>query len=96
MRSTVLHFDSRVVEDFFIYADSFCHDLLGNIYSMNILVFQNIKPCSPLKINRRFRGTRRIHFQGRIISQTGNQLEVGTINIEDRGEIFPSKLLLTT
>jgi hypothetical protein len=48
-----------------------------------------------LKINRRFRGTLRIHFQGRIICQTRNQLEVATINLEDGGEIFPPKLLLT-
>jgi hypothetical protein len=28
--------------------------------------FWDITPCSPLKVNRRFRGTYRLHIQGRI------------------------------
>jgi hypothetical protein len=31
--------------------------------------------CSPLKVNRRFRGTHRLHLQGRRISQARNQHE---------------------
>jgi hypothetical protein len=38
-------------------------------------------PCSPMKVNRRFGGTCRLHLQGRIVSQTRNQratcLQVG-------------------
>jgi hypothetical protein len=30
-------------------------------------------PCNPLKVNRRFGGTYRLHFQGRIISRARNQ-----------------------
>jgi hypothetical protein len=33
---------------------------------MKNTVFWDIMPCSPLKVNRRFRGTYRLHFQGRI------------------------------
>jgi hypothetical protein len=62
---------------------------------MNILVLLNITPCSPLKVNRRFRGTCRIHLQNRIISQTTNQHEVRTINLEGGRKIFLPKLLLT-
>jgi hypothetical protein len=31
---------------------------------MKSCVFWNITPCSPLKVNRRFGGTRRYHLQG--------------------------------
>jgi uncharacterized membrane protein YhaH (DUF805 family) len=33
---------------------------------MKSTVFWVIMPCSPLKVNRRFGGTYRLHFQGRI------------------------------
>jgi hypothetical protein len=33
---------------------------------MKSTVFWDITPCGPLKFNRRFRGTCRLHFQGRI------------------------------
>jgi hypothetical protein len=36
--------------------------------------FWDITPCSPLKVNRHFGGTCRLHHQGRRISQTRNQL----------------------
>jgi hypothetical protein len=36
-----------------------------------------ITPCSPLKVNGRFRGTRHIHLQGRRIPRARNQHEVG-------------------
>jgi hypothetical protein len=32
-------------------------------------------PCSPLKVNRRFGGTHRLHLKGRNISQARNQRE---------------------
>jgi hypothetical protein len=41
----------------------------------NELVVWNITPCSPLKFNRRFRGTCRLHLQGRIISRGRKQRE---------------------
>jgi hypothetical protein len=38
-------------------------------------VFWDIMPCSPLKVNRRFRGTCSLHFQGRRIIEARNQHE---------------------
>jgi hypothetical protein len=40
-------------------------------------MFWDMTPCSPLKVNRRFRGTCRLHLQGRRISQERKQLEAG-------------------
>jgi hypothetical protein len=40
-------------------------------------VIWDITPCSPLKVNRRFRGTSRVHLQGRRISEARNQCEAG-------------------
>jgi hypothetical protein len=37
-------------------------------------IFWDITPCSPLKVNRRFGGTCRLHIQGRRISQARNML----------------------
>jgi hypothetical protein len=42
---------------------------------MKSCIFWYITPCSPLKGNRRFGGTYRLHLQGRIISQARNQCE---------------------
>jgi hypothetical protein len=42
---------------------------------MKRFVFWDITPCSPLKVNRRFGGTCRIHLQGRRINQARNQHE---------------------
>jgi hypothetical protein len=36
---------------------------------MENVVFWDITPCSPLKFNRRFGGTYRLHFQGRKIRE---------------------------
>jgi hypothetical protein len=36
-------------------------------------IFCNTTQCSPLKVNRHFRGTCDLHFQGRKISQARNQ-----------------------
>jgi hypothetical protein len=47
-----------------------------NIFSLKNYVFWNITPCNLLKVNRRFRGTCRLHLQGRGISQTIHQHEV--------------------
>jgi hypothetical protein len=38
-------------------------------------MFWNITASSPMKVNRSFGGTSRLHLQGRRISQTGNQSE---------------------
>jgi hypothetical protein len=40
-----------------------------------ILIFWDITPCSPLKINRHSSGTCRLHLQGRSIIQAINQHE---------------------
>jgi hypothetical protein len=42
---------------------------------MKSTIFWEITPCSPLKINRRFGGTCRLHFHGRKIIQAINQCE---------------------
>jgi hypothetical protein len=44
---------------------------------MKSSVFWDITPFSPLKVNRRFGGTRRLHVQGRRISQARNQRKAG-------------------
>jgi hypothetical protein len=53
---------------------------------MKISIFWDITPCSPLKVNRRFGETYRLHLQGRRVSQKRNQSEAGSKQI--RGEIF--------
>jgi hypothetical protein len=47
-----------------------------NIFSLMSYVLWNITPCSPLEVNRYFRGTCRLHLQGRGVSQVRNQREV--------------------
>jgi hypothetical protein len=42
---------------------------------MKSTIFLDITPCSPLKVNRRFAGTYRLHLQGRGISRERNQHE---------------------
>jgi hypothetical protein len=42
---------------------------------VNNSIFWDISPCSPLKINRRFERTRRLHLQDRRISRARNQSE---------------------
>jgi hypothetical protein len=42
---------------------------------MKSTVFWDITLCSPLKVNRRFGGTYRLHLQGRRISRAINQQE---------------------
>jgi hypothetical protein len=39
-------------------------------------IFWDITPCSPLRVNRRFGGTHRLHLQGRRISWARNQCEM--------------------
>jgi hypothetical protein len=39
------------------------------------LYYEDITTCSPLKVNRRFGGTRRLHLQTRRISQARNEYE---------------------
>jgi hypothetical protein len=38
-------------------------------------IFWDITSCNPLKVNRRFGGTSRLHLRGRRISQARNQRE---------------------
>jgi hypothetical protein len=45
---------------------------------MNSSVFWDITPCSPLKVNRRFGGTCRLHLQGPRINHARNQHEAGS------------------
>jgi hypothetical protein len=40
---------------------------------MKSTIFRDTTPYSPLKVNRRFGGTYRLHFQGRVISLARNQ-----------------------
>jgi hypothetical protein len=40
-----------------------------------VIMFWDITPCSPLKFNRRFGGTYRLHLQGRWIRRVRNQRE---------------------
>jgi hypothetical protein len=62
---------------------SFCRQLLVenlNIYIkttdwLKSTVFWDIMPRSPLKVNRRFGGTHRLHLQSRRIGRARNQLE---------------------
>jgi hypothetical protein len=42
---------------------------------MKSTIFWDITPCSPLKVNRRFGWTYRLHYQSRRISQIRNQRE---------------------
>jgi hypothetical protein len=45
------------------------------LMSMKRTIFWSITPCSPLKMNRRFGGTYRLHLQVRRISRARNQRE---------------------
>jgi hypothetical protein len=40
--------------------------------------FWDITPCSPVKVNRRFGRTCRLHLQGRTVSHASNQHEAGS------------------
>jgi hypothetical protein len=42
---------------------------------MKSSIFRDIMPCSPLKVSRRFEGTRHHHLQGKIIILARNQRE---------------------
>jgi hypothetical protein len=45
---------------------------------MNISLFWEITPCSPLKVNRHFGGTCRLHLQGLKVSQAINYHEAAS------------------
>jgi hypothetical protein len=45
---------------------------------MKSFIFWDTTPCSMLKVNRRFRGTSRLHFQGRRISQVRSQSQAAS------------------
>jgi hypothetical protein len=45
---------------------------------MKSSIFWDITPCSPLKVNRSFGETCRLHLQGGRISQANNQREAGS------------------
>jgi hypothetical protein len=44
---------------------------------MNSSVFWDITPCSPLKVNRRLRGTYRLHLQGLRITEQEHRVKAG-------------------
>jgi hypothetical protein len=54
-------------------------------------IFCDITPCSPLKVNRRFGGTCRLHLQRRRISQARNQRDGGSTQ---RPAVLASWLIL--
>jgi hypothetical protein len=57
---------------------------------MKSSAFWDTTSCSPMKFNRRFGGTCRLHFQGRRISQARNQRESRwQAEPEDGGDMFP-------
>jgi hypothetical protein len=56
-------------------------EVLIAVIVKSIIIFWDITPCSPLKINGRIRGTYLLHFQGRRISWARNQ--------EDEGDVSP-------
>jgi hypothetical protein len=47
----------------------------GTVSLLKSSIFWDIMPCSPLKVNRRFGGTCRLHLQARRISKVRNQRE---------------------
>jgi hypothetical protein len=47
----------------------------NSLSNLKSSIFWDITPCSPLKVNGRFRGTCRLHFQGRRVSQARKQRE---------------------
>jgi hypothetical protein len=62
-----------------------------------VIIFWDITPCSPLKVNRLFGGTYRLHLHGRKISRVRNHLATCFHNgfllglfldHEDGGEMF--------
>jgi hypothetical protein len=62
------------------------HDVLTAVV-MKSSIYWDTTPCSLLKDNRRFEGTRRLHFQDRRISQAIN-LRGLFVDPEDRGDTF--------
>jgi hypothetical protein len=67
---------------------------------MKRIIFWDITPCSPLKVNRRFGGSYDLHIQGPWISQARNQRESRWqaelwfglfFNPDDGGGMFPQK-----
>jgi hypothetical protein len=58
-----------------IYITIYCTIPLRQTLLSKSVVFWNITPCSPLKVNRCFGGTCRLYLKGRRISPAGNQCE---------------------
>jgi hypothetical protein len=52
-------------------------ELLTKVFMKSSIIW-DITQCKPLKLNRRFGGTCRIHLQGRKISHTRNQRETAS------------------
>jgi hypothetical protein len=46
--------------------------------TMNSSLFWDMTPCSPVKVNRRFGRTYRLHLEGRRVSQARNQHVAGS------------------
>jgi hypothetical protein len=60
---------------------------------MKIYIFWDITSRSPVKVNLRFGGTRRLHPQGRRVSQARNQCVAGSLfglpfDPEDGSDMF--------
>jgi hypothetical protein len=58
---------------------------------MKISVFWDITPCTALKVNSSFGGTRRLHLQGRPTSQARNQCEADSK--QSLAELCPSGMV---
>jgi hypothetical protein len=54
---------------------------VGQLDFIKSYIFRDKTPCNPLKINRRFGGTCRLHLQRRRIRQATNQHEAGSKQI---------------
>jgi hypothetical protein len=52
-----------------------CRSEVTTTVVMKSSIFRNIRSCSPLKVNRRFGRTHRLHLQGRKISQARKKRE---------------------
>jgi hypothetical protein len=55
---------------------------------MKISVSWHITPCSPLKVNRRFGGTHRLHLQLRIINQARKEHEADNKQSFEKSSVF--------